>query len=389
MVRTGSGGGALLAGAAMALLLALVGAARAQTPVKIGVVEGLSGPPAIVDFGESYLQGVKLALEDYKAKGGKTPIELVVYDDEANPQRAVSVVQRLIQNDGVAGVIGTVSSGNVMAFAPVLQRAGVPLIAGPSAATDITTKFIDQKPSFIFRCSMIEKYQIDAILDWAVKNYNKIGLLHSTTGYGNFAAQEATAGLKARGVELAAVEAAAPGVNDLTPQMIKMRDAGVDLILHFHESFELPYRPLPRLDYKPTFAGNWGLSSLKVKDIVGVEAIQGTAMGQALDLSDPKAQAFNKRMTEKYGKDYRWPVVAALGYDAGQIMFAAVDKVGKSDPAKLRDAIENIDGVQAVSATPAKPFGPNDHECLGQGDIFLGIWKGDTVVPAPKVMPQK
>ena len=54
--------------------------------VKIGVVEGLSGPPAIVDFGESYLQGIKLALEDYKAKGGKTPIELVVYDDEANPQ---------------------------------------------------------------------------------------------------------------------------------------------------------------------------------------------------------------------------------------------------------------------------------------------------------------
>ena len=53
MVRTGSGGGALLAGAAMALLLAPVGAARAQTPVKIGVVEGLSGPPAIVDSGES------------------------------------------------------------------------------------------------------------------------------------------------------------------------------------------------------------------------------------------------------------------------------------------------------------------------------------------------
>ncbi|QRG09325.1 ABC transporter substrate-binding protein [Xanthobacter dioxanivorans] len=372
------------AGTAFAASLALGGAAHAQAPVKVGVVEGLSGPPAIVDFGESYLQGIKLALEDYKANGGKTPIELVIYDDEANPQRAVSVVQRLIQNDGVVGVIGTVSSGNVMAFAPLLQRAGVPLIAGPSAATDITAKFIDQKPSYIFRCSMIEKYQIDAIINWAVKNFKKIGLLHSTTGYGNFAAQEATAGLKARGVELAAVEAAAPGVNDLTPQMIKMRDAGVDLILHFHESFELPYRPLPRLDYKPTFAGNWGLSSLKVKDIVGVDAIQGTAMGQALDLSNPKAKAFNTRMTEKYGKEYRWPVVAALGYDAGQIMFKAVDQVGKSDPAKLREAIENIDGIVAVSATPPKPFGANDHECLGQDDIFLGIWKGDTVVPAPK-----
>lgn len=100
--------------------LALTASAFAQQTVKVGVVEGLSGPPAITDFGESYLQGVKLALKDYEAKGGKTKIELVVYDDEANPQRAVSVVQRLIQNDGVPVVIGTVSSGNVLAFAPIL-----------------------------------------------------------------------------------------------------------------------------------------------------------------------------------------------------------------------------------------------------------------------------
>ena len=55
--------------------------------VKIGVVQGLSGPPAIVDFGESYLQGIKLAVKDYMAAGGKHKIELVVYDDEATRRR--------------------------------------------------------------------------------------------------------------------------------------------------------------------------------------------------------------------------------------------------------------------------------------------------------------
>lgn len=356
--------------------------ATAQEPVRIGVIQGLSGPPAIIDFGESYLQGINLALDDYRANGGKTPVELIVYDDEANPQRAVALTQRLIRNDRVAGIIGTVSSGNTMAIAPVLQQAGVPLVAGPSVATNITTKFIDLKPSYIFRCSMIEQFQIKAILDWAVKNYKKIGILHATTGYGNFSAQEAQAGLKERGMQPVAVEAAAPGVSDLTPQLIKLRDAGAEVILHFHESFELPYRPLPKLNYKPVFAGNWGLSSLKVLNIVGAEAIEGTAMGQALDLASPKAQAFNKRMTEKYGSEYRWPVLAALGYDAGQIMFKAVDKVGKNDPKALRDAIEQIDGIEAVSATPAKPFAPNDHECLSQTDIFLGVWKNGQVVTA-------
>lgn len=361
-----------------ASLLAIASAASAQ--VKVGVIQGLSGPPAIVDFGESYLQGIRLALKDHLAGGAKVKIELQVYDDEANPQRAVSLAQRLLQSDNVPVAIGTVSSGNVLAMAPLFQKAGVPLVAGPSIATQITSQFINEKPSQIFRCSMVEKFQIDAMLDWGVKKYKKVGLIHSTTGYGNFAAKEIQEALKARGVSLAAVEAAAPGVNDLTPQMVKMRDAGVDLVLNFHESFELVYRPMARLNYRPTIAGNWGLSSMKVLEIVGKDAIEGTVMGQALDISTARAKSFDERMKREFGTAYRWPVLAALGYDAGQIVFQAVEKVGKSDPAAIRDAIESTDKVQGVSAMPAKPFSPTDHECLDKENVFLGVWKGGAVV---------
>ena len=361
-----------------ASLLAVASAASAQ--VKVGVIQGLSGPPAIVDFGESYLQGIRLALKDHLAGGAKLKIDLQVYDDEANPQRAVSLAQRLLQSDNVPVAIGTVSSGNVLAMAPLFQKAGVPLVAGPSIATQITSQFINEKPSQIFRCSMVEKFQIDAMLDWGVKKYKKVGLIHSTTGYGNFAAKEIQEALKARGVSLAAVEAAAPGVNDLTPQMVKMRDAGVDLVLNFHESFELVYRPMARLNYRPTIAGNWGLSSMKVLEIVGKDAIEGTVMGQALDISTARAKSFDERMKREFGTAYRWPVLAALGYDAGQIVFQAVEKVGKSDPAAIRDAIESTDKVQGVSAMPAKPFSPTDHECLDKENVFLGVWKGGAVV---------
>lgn len=359
-------------------LLAAATAASAQ--VKVGVIQGLSGPPAIVDFGESYLQGIRLALKDHIAGGAKVKIDLQVYDDEANPQRAVSLAQRLLQSDNVPVAIGTVSSGNVLAMAPLFQKAGVPLVAGPSIATQITSQFINEKPSQIFRCSMVEKFQIDAMLDWGVKKYKKVGLIHSTTGYGSFAAKEIQEALKARGVTLAAVEAAAPGVNDLTPQMVKMRDAGADLVLNFHESFELVYRPMARLNYRPTIAGNWGLSSMKVLEIVGKDAIEGTVMGQALDISTARAKSFDERMKREFGTAYRWPVLAALGYDAGQIVFQAIEKVGKSDPAAIRDAIEATDKVQGVSAMPAKPFSPTDHECLDKENVFLGVWKGGSVV---------
>ena len=364
----------------IALSIAALGLpAAAMAQVKVGVIQGLTGPPAIVDFGESYLQGIKLALLDYQARGGKTKIELVIYDDEANPQRAVSLAQRLIQNDKVPVVIGTVSSGNVLAMSPLFQKSGIPLMAGPAVVTNITSQFINEKPSYIFRCSMVNKFEIEALIDWAAASYKKVGLIHSTTGAGIFASNEIQEGFKAKGMALAVLEAAAPGVSDLTPQMVKMRDAGVELVLNFHESYELPFRPLARINYKPVVAGPWGLSSTKVPEIVGKDAIEGAVMGQALDVSTPRAKAFDERMKKEYGSAYRWPVVASLGYDAGQIVFKAVDQVGKSDPTAIRDAIENIDGIQAVSATPAKPFAVGDHECLDKKDVFLGVWKAGVV----------
>ena len=364
----------------LALSIAALGLpAAAMAQVKVGVIQGLTGPPAIVDFGESYLQGIKLALLDYQARGGKTKIELVIYDDEANPQRAVSLAQRLIQNDKVPVVIGTVSSGNVLAMSPLFQKSGIPLMAGPAVVTNITSQFINEKPSYIFRCSMVNKFEIEALIDWAAASYKKVGLIHSTTGAGIFASNEIQEGFKAKGMALAVLEVAAPGVSDLTPQMVKMRDAGVELVLNFHESYELPFRPLARINYKPVVAGPWGLSSTKVPEIVGKDAIEGAVMGQALDVSTPRAKAFDERMKKEYGSAYRWPVVASLGYDAGQIVFKAVEQVGKSDPVAIRDAIENIDGIQAVSATPAKPFAVGDHECLDKKDVFLGVWKAGVV----------
>jgi branched-chain amino acid transport system substrate-binding protein len=368
---------AVLLATALTGMLASFGAA-AET-VKIGAVQGLSGPPAIVDFGESYLQGNQMALKEYNAASPKHKIEFIVYNDEANPQRAVSLVQRLISNDRVSAVIGTVNSGNVAAFAPMMQQARIPLMAGPAIATDITAKFIDQNPSFIFRCSMVEKYQVDAMLDWGVKNFKKIALLHGTGGYGMFAAGEIQKGMKARGVDLVAVESAAPNVTDMTPQALSLKNSGAELVLMFHDSLELLYRALPKANFKPVVAGNWGLSSQMVLGIVGAEALEGTVMGQALDLNDAKAVAFDVRMRKEFGDKYRWPVVAALGYDGMKILLQAIDKAG-ADPIKLQKAIENTSGFLAVSGTPAAPFSPKDHECLDPENVFLGVWRNGRVV---------
>src|SRR5690606_27972303 len=99
----------------------------------------------------------------------------------------------------------------------------------------------------------------------------------------------------ARGVELVAVESAPPNITDMTPQVLNLKNAGADLVLLFHDGLVQLYRALPKANYKPVVAGNWGLSSQMVLDIVGKEAIEGTVMGQALDLNEPKAAEFDAK----------------------------------------------------------------------------------------------
>jgi branched-chain amino acid transport system substrate-binding protein len=85
-------------------------------------------------------------------------------------------------------------------------------------------------------------------------------------------------------------------------------------------------------------------------------------------------------MRAEYGSAYRWPVLGALGYDAAQIMFRSIERVGRSDSVAIRDALETLDGVEAISATPARPFSPEDHECLDREHVFLGVWRNGQVV---------
>ena len=139
--------------------------------IKIGVVMGLSGPAVIVDFGEAAMLGINLAFQEYNAAGGYkgTPVKLLVYDDEANPKRAVEMVTRLITHDKVIAVMGTVSSGNVLAFMHLNQKYKIPLMAGPSIASPITERYKKEPKNYVFRGSMREEYQINAILNYSVK----------------------------------------------------------------------------------------------------------------------------------------------------------------------------------------------------------------------------
>jgi branched-chain amino acid transport system substrate-binding protein len=59
----------------------------------------------------------------------------------------------------------------------------------------------------------------------------------------------------------------------------------------------------------------------------------------------------------------------------------ALSKSGP-DSAKLRDALESLDGFKGVTAAPSKPFSADRHHSLEGKDMFAAVWKNGELVKA-------
>jgi branched-chain amino acid transport system substrate-binding protein len=130
---------AKITGALLALLalLALAGCTAAPRTLKIGLVapfEGLHRP-----LGYQALFGVKLAVQEWNARGGINGyrIELVALNDFDDPAEAAVQAHSLLADPDVLGVVGHLSAHATAAAAPFYQQGGLALAAPWPAPPEI------------------------------------------------------------------------------------------------------------------------------------------------------------------------------------------------------------------------------------------------------------
>ena len=134
VLKTGLAAGAL---AVPGVGLGLRPALAADGVVKIGFVGPVTG--TFAELGTAMRDGAQVAVDDINAAGGVTigdktyEIDLVIGDEEATPERAIAATRRLIEVDGVMGILGYANSTNLLATMPLLQDSRVPMIAPPGA----------------------------------------------------------------------------------------------------------------------------------------------------------------------------------------------------------------------------------------------------------------
>ncbi len=144
--------------------------ARGETPVRMGLVDPLTGVYAAIAQGE--LDGAKVAIDEVNKQGGilGRPVELLVEDSANDVGIGVQKTRKLIERDGVNFIIGDVNSGIAIAMAQVTSEKKVLHIVSGGHTDPITGSSCTWN---VFRVCNSTTMDANAIADTLIKTFGK------------------------------------------------------------------------------------------------------------------------------------------------------------------------------------------------------------------------
>jgi len=238
-------------------------------PIKIGCLAAITGPASAPTQG--FNRGVNFAVDAINAAGGVKgrKIELVMRDTQGDPSKAVNATQELISSQKVHAIWGPLNSGEALATTPIMARAKMPDIH-PCVVESLidTTKF-----PYAFRTAPSNNQWDDAVRNYCLKilKVKKIAVIGDTTGYGVTAVGASVAAFKKDGAEVvyqANVDATQP---DMTPDMLRMKNAGTEAIVVWTVSTGMEARMFnvrATMNWDVPFVGHPSMASGEIAGLV-------------------------------------------------------------------------------------------------------------------------
>ncbi|WP_024509340.1 ABC transporter substrate-binding protein [Bradyrhizobium sp. ARR65] len=260
-------------GAASAFGLASQGAfkpAFAQSePIKIGWLGALTGPSSAPAIG--FDRGLRYAVDAVNASGGVKgrKIDLITRDTQGDPTKAVNATQEMISSIKVHAIWGPTNSGEALATTPIMARAKMPNIH-----PCVVNSLIDPvKYPNAFRMAPSNSQWDDAVRNYCLKilKVKKVAVIGDTTGYGTTAAGDSVAAFKKDGADVvysAQIDATQP---DMTPDMLRMKNAGAEAIVSWSTSTGMAARLFnarAALNWDVPFVGHPSLGSGEVGKLI-------------------------------------------------------------------------------------------------------------------------
>ena len=203
--------------------------ARGESPVKIGMVDPLTGAYAAV--ARSEVEGAKLALDEVNAKGGMLgrPVELLVEDSANDVGIGVQKTRKLIEGSGVNFIFGDVNSAISLAMAQVTSEKKVLHIVTGGHSDAVTGSDCHWN---VFRICNSTVMDGNAIADVLMEKFGKKWyFLTPDYAYGHSVQAALVRKLEAKGGKWEG--ALAPiGTPDYSSYLIKAKSYGPDVLVN-------------------------------------------------------------------------------------------------------------------------------------------------------------
>ena len=345
----------------------------AETIVKIGVAAPLTGPQAHI--GTDIKNGVQLAVDDANAAGltidgKKIKLQLVAEDDEANPTKAATVAQKLVDAK-VVGVVGHFNSGASIPASKIYSDAGIPQIS-PSSTNP---KYTQQGFKTTFRVVANDDQQgpVDGKFALEKLKAKNIAVIDDSTAYGQGLADTFEATVKTGGAKVVAREHTTDKDTDFKAILTKIKGKKPDLI--FFGGIDPQAGPMIKqmgeLGIKAKFMGGDGIQTPNFIKLAGDAAAEG-AMASMPGLPKdqmPGGAKFLQEFKSKFNTDVE--LFAPMGYDAVFVFIEAMKRAKSIDPAKFLPEIAKTDYKGVIG-----PIAFDDKGDLKNGPVTIYAVKG-------------
>lgn len=328
--------------------LVLVGCSgEGEKTVKIGFIGPLTGD--VKTFGESTRNGFQMALDKHNNTAGGYKVVSVIADDRNDATEAVNVATKLISQDKVQAIIGSVTSSTTIPISEVTNSKKIVQLTSTATNTKVT---IDKgvRKEFVFRACFIDPFQGKVGAKFALDNLKATTaavLYDQGNDYTKGLAEVFKTNFEAGGGKVIAFEAYSKEDTDFSAQLTSIASKTPDVLYlpDYYQKVSLIGKQARDKGITAPFLGGDGWDSSEL-DFATMEGGYFTNHYSPAD-PRPEVQAWVKEYKAKFGAEP--DALATLCYDATNLLLNAIDTAKSNDPVKIKDALKATKDFQAVS----------------------------------------
>ncbi|RME81359.1 MAG: branched-chain amino acid ABC transporter substrate-binding protein [Caldilineae bacterium] len=321
--------------------------------------------------------GIKVGDERYK-------VELIMYDDEGDPDTTAKLVEKLITEDKVDFLLGPYSSGLTKSASAIAEKYDMIMVEGNGASESLFERGFKNLFGVLTPAGNYTQSALEAVSKQGAKS---VVIAYEDTAFPTSVAEGAQRWAQEYGMEILAVETYPKDVADVSSIMTKFKDLNPDVFVgggHFNDAL-LFVRAAKELDFSPkAMIITVGPSNPKFVQEVGADAnyiIGPTQWEASMSYEDPyfgTAKDYYDRYLAKWGEPPTYQ--AAESTATALVLQLAIEQAGSLETAAVREALKNMDITTFYGPIKFDETGKNVGKPMGS----IQIQDGEIVVVAPE-----